>query len=42
MTEHWYTFPREIVEPPFLEIFKSHLTMVLSKQFWETQLEHRG
>jgi len=30
--EHSYRLPREVVEPPSLEIFKSHLDMVLGNQ----------
>ncbi|KFQ88236.1 hypothetical protein N337_01037, partial [Phoenicopterus ruber ruber] len=29
VTEHWHRLPREAVESPSLEIFKSHLEMVL-------------
>ena len=29
VTEHWHRLPSEFVELPFLEIFKSHLDMVL-------------
>jgi len=27
--EHWHRFPRDVVESPLLEIFKSHLNMIL-------------
>ena len=29
VTEHWHRLPREAVESPSLEMFKSHLDMVL-------------
>jgi len=29
VTEHWNRVPREVVESPFLEIFKTHLATVL-------------
>ena len=29
MTEHWKMFPREVVESPFMEIFKTHLDAYL-------------
>ncbi|KFW91166.1 hypothetical protein N336_11717, partial [Phalacrocorax carbo] len=29
VADHWHKLPREIVESPFLEIFKSRLAMVL-------------
>ena len=32
VTEHWHRLPREVVESPFFEIFKSHLDMVLGNR----------
>ena len=32
VTEHWHRLPREVVESPSLEIFKSHLGTVLGKR----------
>ncbi|KFV80375.1 hypothetical protein N308_07636, partial [Struthio camelus australis] len=29
VTEHWNRLPREVVHPPSLEIFKSHLDAIL-------------
>ncbi|KFV78399.1 hypothetical protein N308_05559, partial [Struthio camelus australis] len=29
VTEHWHRLPREVVESPSLEIFKSHLDTIL-------------
>lgn len=29
VTKHWHRFPREVVEPPSLEIFKSCLDTIL-------------
>ena len=32
VTEHWHSLPREIVESPSLEIFKSRLDVILGNQ----------
>ena len=32
VTKHWHRLPREAVESPSLEIFKSHLDMVLGNR----------
>ena len=32
VTEHWNTLPRELVESPFMEIFKTHLNAYLCDQ----------
>ena len=29
VTEHWHRLPREVVESPLLEIFKSYLDTIL-------------
>ncbi|KFQ15757.1 hypothetical protein N330_07805, partial [Leptosomus discolor] len=29
VTEHWNRLPREVVESPSVEIFKTHLDMIL-------------
>lgn len=39
MTEH--RLPRELVEPPSLEIFKSYQDMVMGNLFWMSLLEQR-
>lgn len=32
LTEHWHMLPKDVVDCPALEIFKSHLDTVLGKQ----------
>jgi len=32
VTEHWHRLPREVMESPSLEVFTSHLDMVLDSQ----------
>jgi len=32
VTKHWYRLPRELVESPFFEIFKSHPDIFLGYQ----------
>ncbi|KAK4815339.1 LOW QUALITY PROTEIN: hypothetical protein QYF61_000171, partial [Mycteria americana] len=34
VTKHWHRLPRVVVESPSLEIFRSHLDMVLGNQLW--------
>jgi len=42
MTEHWHRLPKEAVESPTLEIFKSHLDMLLGSRLQEPLLEQGG
>jgi len=39
VTEHWQRLPRQVVESPPLEIFKSCLDMVLGNQLLVALLE---
>ena len=38
VTEHWDRLPREAVESPSLEIFKTHLDVILCNLLWVTLL----
>ena len=42
VTKPWHRLPREAVESPSLEIFRSHLDMVLGNQLCVALLEQRG
>lgn len=39
VTEHWYRLPREVVDYPSFEIFKSHVNMVLGNGLYMVPLE---
>jgi len=42
VTEHWHRLPREVVESPPLEIFKTRLDAVLCSLLWVTLLGQGG
>jgi len=42
VTKHWHRLPRETVECHSLEIFKSHLDMILDNQLQMALLEQAG
>jgi len=41
VTEHWNRLPREAVEFPFVEIFKTHLNAYLCNLLWGTCFSRR-
>lgn len=38
--EHWIQLPRQLVESPSLEIFKSHLDVIMGKLLWVAWIEY--
>ena len=42
VTEPWHRLPREVVESPSLEIFKTRLAAVLCSLLWVTLLRQGG
>ena len=42
VTEPWPRLPREVVESPYLEIFKTRLDKVLCSLLWVTLLQQEG
>lgn len=42
VSKQWHRLPREVVEPPFLEIFKSYLDMVMDSWLQIALLEQMG
>jgi len=42
LMEPWNRLPREVVESPSLEIFKTRLDAVLCSLLWETLLRQEG